>query len=178
MNILHAIDRTRVTPEHFIACIEIPAGCKNKYELDVETGALMLDRVLYTSTHYPQNYGFIPRTWSLDEDPLDVLVLTSESIVPMSLVRCYPIGILKMVDSGEVDEKILAICENDPFYNAFKSLKDVPPHILEEITHFFQHYKELEHGKDTTIEGFFGKQEAERAIAEARARYDAKFPTR
>ena len=146
MNILHAIDRTRVTPEHFIACIEIPAGCKNKYELDVETGALMLDRVLYTSTHYPQNYGFIPRTWSLDEDPLDVLVLTSESIVPMSLVRCYPIGILKMVDSGEVDEKILAICENDPFYNTFKSLEDVPPHILEEITHFFQHYKELEQG--------------------------------
>ena len=178
MNILHAIDRTRVTPEHFIACIEIPAGCKNKYELDVETGALMLDRVLYTSTHYPQNYGFIPRTWSLDEDPLDVLVLTSESIVPMSLVRCYPIGILKMVDSGEVDEKILAICENDPFYNTFKSIDDVPPHILEEITHFFQHYKELEHGKDTEIEGFLGKQEAERVIAEARARYDAKFPTR
>ena len=178
MNILHAIDRTRVTPEHFIACIEIPAGCKNKYELDVETGALMLDRVLYTSTHYPQNYGFIPRTWSLDEDPLDVLVLTSESIVPMSLVRCYPIGILKMVDSGEVDEKILAICENDPFYNTFKSIDDVPPHILEEITHFFQHYKELEHGKDTKIEGFLGKQEAERVIAEARARYDAKFPTR
>ncbi|MDY5440839.1 MAG: inorganic diphosphatase [Candidatus Enteromonas sp.] len=178
MNILHAIDRSRVTPEHFVACIEIPAGCKNKYELDVETGALMLDRVLYTSTHYPQNYGFIPRTWSLDEDPLDVLVLTSESIVPMSLVRCYPIGVLKMVDSGEVDEKILAICENDPFYNTFKTLDEVPVHILEEITHFFQHYKELEHGKDTIIQGFFGKEEAMRTIADSRARYDEKFSDR
>ena len=97
MNILHSIDPRRITPDHFMACIEIPAGCKNKYELDVETGCLVLDRVLYTSTHYPQNYGFIPRTWSQDEDPLDVLVLSSESVVPMSLVRCYPIGILKMV---------------------------------------------------------------------------------
>ena len=176
MNILHSIDPRRITPDHFMACIEIPAGCKNKYELDVETGCLVLDRVLYTSTHYPQNYGFIPRTWSQDEDPLDVLVLSSESVVPMSLVRCYPIGILKMVDSGEPDEKIIAICENDPFYNNFASMDDVPAHILEEISHFFQHYKELEHGKDTVIEGFLGVEEAKKTIAECRKRYDERFP--
>lgn len=178
MNILHAIDRKRITPEHFVACIEIPAGCKNKYEMDVETGALLLDRVLYTSTHYPYNYGFIPRTWSLDDDPLDVLVLASEPVVPMSLVRCFPIGILKMVDSGEVDEKIIAVCENDPFYNSFRSLEEVPPHILEEISHFFQHYKELEHGRDTVIEGFLDAAEAKKTIAEARVRYDQKFTWR
>lgn len=176
MNILHSIDPRRITPDHFMACIEIPAGCKNKYELDVETGCLVLDRVLYTSTHYPQNYGFIPRTWSQDEDPLDVLVLSSESVVPMSLVRCYPIGILKMVDNGETDEKIIAICENDPFYNNFASMDDVPAHILEEISHFFQHYKELEHGKDTVIEGFLGVEEAKKTIAECRKRYDERFP--
>ena len=176
MNILHSIDPRRITPAHFMACIEIPAGCTNKYELDVETGCLVLDRVLYTSTHYPQNYGFIPRTWSQDEDPLDVLVLSSESVVPMSLVRCYPIGILKMVDSGETDEKIIAICENDPFYNNFTSMDDVPAHILEEISHFFQHYKELEHGKDTVIEGFLGVEEAKKTIAECRKRYDERFP--
>lgn len=105
MNILHSISKSRITPEHFLACVEIPAGSKNKYELDVETGALILDRILYTATHYPQNYGFIPRTWSLDEDPLDVLVICSQPIVPMSLVRAYPVAVLNMIDSGEVDQK-------------------------------------------------------------------------
>lgn len=175
MNILHAIDRKRITPDHFIACIEIPAGCKNKYEMDKETGALILDRVLYTATHYPHNYGFLPRTWSLDNDPLDVLVLTSEPVVPMSLIRCKPIGILKMNDGGEVDEKIIAVCENDPFYNGFTSLDDLPPHILEQISHFFMHYKELEHRKDTVIDGFMGVDEAKKVIAECRKRYDEKF---
>ena len=114
MDILHSIAKSRITPDHFLSCIEIPAGSKNKYEVDHESGALILDRILYTATHYPQNYGFIPRTWGLDNDPLDVLVITSEPVVPLALVRCYPIGILTMVDSGMVDEKIIAICENDP----------------------------------------------------------------
>ena len=175
-NILHDIPESRITPEDFLAYIEISAHSKNKYEYDEECRCLVLDRVLYTSTHYPQNYGFIPRTWRQDEDPLDVLVLSSESVVPMSLVRCYPIGILKMVDSGETDEKIIAICENDPFYNNFASMDDVPAHILEEISHFFQHYKELEHGKDTVIEGFLGVEEAKKTIAECRKRYDERFP--
>lgn len=177
-NILHSISRARITPEHFLACIEIPAGSKNKYELDVESGALMLDRILYTSTHYPQNYGFIPRTWGNDEDPLDVLVLCSASIVPMALCRCYPIGLLNMVDSGEGDEKIIAICENDPFFSSYKTISDLPAHILDEISHFFRRYKELEHGKSTTISGYQGKREAMQCIARARKRYDEHFPDR
>ncbi len=176
MNILHAVDKARVTPEHFLSCVEIPAGSSAKYELDVNSGALILDRILYTATHYPQNYGFIPRTWGLDEDPMDVLVIASSPIVPMALVRCYPIGILEMTDSGEVDQKVLAICENDPVYNSFKDIKDLPQHILDEIKHFFTVYKQLEHGKETVIEGIHGAKMAKEAIAEARARYDAKFP--
>ena len=176
MDILHSVPKSRITPEHFLACIEIPAGSKNKYEVDHESGALILDRILYTATHYPQNYGFIPRTWGLDNDPLDVLVLTSEPIVPMALCRCYPIGILKMTDSGMVDEKIIAICENDPLYNEFKDIKEVPEHLLDEIKHFFTVYKQLEHGKTTKIGGIHGVKVAMQSIAEAMQRYDEKFP--
>ena len=106
-NIWHDINPRRISPEKFMAVIEIPKGVKNKYEMDKETGLLRLDRVLYTSTHYPANYGFIPRTYAADNDPLDVLVLCQESIVPMTLVECYPIGVMKMIDDDQVDEKIL-----------------------------------------------------------------------
>ena len=98
MSIWHDVDPQRITPTDFLACIEISKGSKNKYELDKATGSLILDRVLYTSTHYPANYGFIPRTYSEDNDPLDVLVLCSEPIVPLALVRCYPIGVMMMQD--------------------------------------------------------------------------------
>lgn len=175
MNILHAVDKKHIKPDHFYACIEIPAGSKNKYEIDPQSGALILDRILYTSTHYPHNYGFIPKTWGNDEDPLDVLVLCSEPIVPMALCRCYPIGILIMEDSGEADEKIIAICENDPFYNTFKDIKELPPHVFEQIKHFFQHYKELEYGKNTEISGIHGVEKAKAAIQKAIKRYEEKF---
>ena len=176
MNILHSISKTRITPKQFLACIEIPKGSKNKYELDKESGALILDRILFTATHYPQNYGFIPRTWGLDEDPLDVLVLSTQSISSLALVRCAPIGILRMVDSGEVDEKIIAVCVNDPDYSNYKDIADLPPHVLDEISHFFQHYKELEHKKETEIRGFEGHEAAEATIEAALVRYDRKFP--
>ncbi len=178
MNILHAISKARITPESFLACVEIPAGSKNKYEIDKESGALILDRILFTSTHYPQNYGFIPRTWGLDEDPLDVLILCSEPIVPMSLVRCAPIGVLNMSDSGEIDEKIIAVCINDPDYNQYRDINELPPHILEEISHFFMRYKELEHGKETSIEGYQGRERAIEAIAAGKLRYEKVFPYR
>jgi len=176
MNIWHAVDASRVTPNEFVACIEIPAGSKNKYELDKQTGALILDRILYTSTHYPQNYGFIPRTWSTDDDPLDVLVICSEPIVPLALTLCYPIGILEMNDSGATDEKIIAICSHDPLYNTFKDIKDLPQHILDEIMHFFKVYKELEHGKTTRIDKIYGVEKAKDTIRKAMKRYDEKFP--
>ena len=118
-NIWHDIDPKRIRPEEFIAVIEITKGSKKKYELDKETGLIILDRILYTATHYPANYGFIPRTYGDDGDPLDVLVICSEPIEPMTLVRCRPIGVIAMKDSGKMDEKIIAVCKDDPNYNMY-----------------------------------------------------------
>ena len=116
MNIWHDIDKSRISENKFEALIEIPKGSKAKYELDKETGLLRLDRVLYTSTVYPSNYGFIPRTLADDGDPLDVLVLCNEPIIPMTLVTCMPIGVITMIDGGEPDEKIIAVPLDDPNY--------------------------------------------------------------
>ena len=150
MNIWRDIRKERISKDEFVGCIEISKGSKMKYELDKETGRLILDRVLYTSTHYPQNYGFIPRTYAGDNDPLDVLVMCQEPITPLCLVRCYPIGVIKMIDSEMEDEKIIAICADDPSLNCYQDISDLPPHILEEICHFFRVYKQLE-GKDTFV---------------------------
>ena len=159
MNPWHDIAPERITPERFLALIEISKGSKNKYELDKETGCLILDRVLFTSTHYPQNYGFIPRTFGKDFDPLDVLVLCSEEIIPMSLVECKPIGVLTMSDGGLDDEKIIAVAVNDPFYAPYNDLLQVPVHVMDEIKHFFSVYKSLE-GKATAVHNFKGREEA------------------
>ena len=144
MNIWKDINKDRIKPEDFIACIEIEQGSKNKYELDKETGLIILDRVLYTSTHYPMNYGFIPRTLSGDGDPLDVFVLCSQPIEKMSLVRCYPIGIVYMTDKDETDEKVIAIPFGDPQYNSYKDIDELPTHLVEELKHFLSVYKQLE----------------------------------
>lgn len=150
MNIWHNINPKRISSKDFVAVIEIEKGSKNKYELDKETGLLMLDRILYTSTHYPANYGFIPRTYADDLDPLDVLVLCSEPIKPLTMVRCYPIGVISMIDNDRHDEKIIAIPYNDPTYNGYTDIKQVPKHIFDEMSHFFKVYKELE-GKETAV---------------------------
>ncbi len=175
MNVWHRTDPKRIRPESFLACIEISKGSKNKYELDKYSGALMLDRVLYTSTHYPQNYGFIPRTLAEDGDALDVLVLCSEAIVPLALVECYPIGVLEMVDGGRSDMKIIAICQNDPLFNSFNDIKEIPNHILQEIKHFFRVYKELE-GKITVVNKMRGKSSAMEVIKEAINLYNKNYP--
>ena len=143
-NIWHDISPKRITPEEFIAVVEISKGSKKKYELDKETGLIILDRILHTSTHYPANYGFIPRTYGDDLDPLDVLVLCSEPLEPLTLVRCYPIGMISMIDSGRNDEKIIAIPVSDPTYNSYRDIKELPAHIFEEMQHFFRVYKNLE----------------------------------
>lgn len=143
-NIWHDIDPKRITPNDFVAVVEIPKGSKKKYELDKETGLIMLDRILYTSTHYPANYGFIPRSFGDDGDPLDVLVLCSEALEPLTLVRCYPIGYISMLDDGRNDEKIIAIPFGDPTYNQYKDISDLPSHIFDEMLHFFNVYKSLE----------------------------------
>lgn len=174
MNIWHDIDVKRICPDSFEALIEIPKGSKAKYELDKETGILRLDRILYTSTVYPANYGFIPRTYADDGDPLDVLVLCNEVIYPMTLVHCYPIGVIKMIDSGELDEKIIAIHVKDPNYNGYTDISQLPDHIFEEMMHFFEVYKSLEH-KKTTVKEIAHREEAERIIQKCMENYRKKF---
>lgn len=144
MNIWKEMNSERIKPTDFIACIEIQQGDKTKYELDKETGCLIMDRVLYTSTHYPMNYGFIPLTYCEDHDPLDVFVLCSEPLERLCLVRCYPIGVIIMTDRDEGDEKIIAIPYGDPQYNTYRNITDLPKHIFEELMHFLRVYKELE----------------------------------
>lgn len=174
MNIWHDIDAARISPDKFTAVIEIPKGCKTKYEIDKQTGMLMLDRILHTSTHYPASYGFIPRTYAEDCDPLDVLVLCSENIYPMTLVKCYPIGVVSMVDNGENDEKIIAIPFKDPVYNSYKDISELPKHIFDEMSHFFTVYKDLE-GKKTEIKDIKGATEARKTIEMCIDLYNKKF---
>ncbi len=175
MNIWHDISSARITSEDFVAVIEIPKGGKSKYELDKETGLLKMDRVLFTSTVYPANYGFIPHTYAEDNDPLDVLVICSETIFPMTLVQCYPIGVIKMIDDEQSDEKIIAIPFGDPMYNAYRGISALPAHVLDEMTHFFEVYKTLEH-KHTTVREVRGRSEAVEIIDACIKNYNAKFP--
>lgn len=174
MNIYHDIDSSRINPERFIAVIEIEKYGKNKYELDKQTGMLILDRILYTSTHYPANYGFIPLTYSEDDDPLDVFVFCSHPIQPMSMVECYPIGAVDMIDSEKKDTKIIAVPFGDPQYNTYKEISDMPPHMIEELMHFLKVYKDLEN-KKTKIDAFHDSEYAKTQIKEARANYKIKF---
>ncbi len=174
MNIWHDINKDRISENEFIACIEIQKNSKNKYELDKETGRLILDRVLFTSTHYPANYGFIPKTYGGDNDPLDVLVLCQSEIMPLCLVRCKPIGVFKMIDNEMIDEKIIAVAVDDPSYNVFNNIDELPNHIIQEMEHFFKVYKELE-GKTTTIQETRGPSEAKRIIKKAIKYYEEVF---
>lgn len=166
MNIWHDISPKRISKDKFVAVIEISKGSKNKYELDKETGLLKLDRILYTSTHYPANYGFIPRTYADDLDPLDVLLVCSESIHPLTMVECYPIGVISMIDNGRADEKIIAIPFDDPSYNSYTDISQLPPHIFDEMTHFFKVYKQLE-GKQTAVSEVKGASDAIEIIEKA-----------
>lgn len=173
-NIWHDIRPERIQSNDFVGVIEIEKGSKNKYELDKETGCLILDRILYTSTHYPANYGFIPRTFADDGDPLDILVLCSEPVVPLTLVRCYPIGVISMIDSGHRDEKIIAIPFGDPTYNGYNDIDELPRHIFDEMRHFFAVYKSLE-GKQTAVDEVQGRDVAVAIIDEAIQHYNDKY---
>ena len=166
MNIWHDFPEKDIKANDFSAVIEISKGSKCKYELDKETGMLRLDRILYTATHYPANYGFIPRTYADDGDPLDVLVLCSEPIVPMTLVQVYPIGAIRMIDGGKQDDKIIALPFSDPTYHKVKSIQELPPHIFDEIKHFFTVYKQLEN-KQTAVKELFDRTEAEEIVRRA-----------
>lgn len=174
MNPWHDFRQERFSKDSFLAVIEISKGSKKKYELDKESGMLILDRILYTSTHYPASYGFIPRTYSEDGDPLDVLVLCQESLDPLTLVRCYPIGVIHMVDDNASDDKIIAIPEKDPSWSGYRDINNLPNHIADEITHFFRIYKTLE-CKDTVVEEPQGREEAMKIIDKALNKYQECF---
>ena len=174
MNIWHDIDPTEIGAHEFTAVIEIPKGSQCKYELDKHTGLLRLDRVLYTSTHYPANYGFIPRTYADDGDPLDVLVLCSMTLYPLTLVTARPIGVMRMIDSGKLDDKIIAVPIGDPTYHGITSIDELPPHIFDEIMHFFTVYKQLEN-KQTAVKELFNRKEAEDIIAQCIDCYNQTF---
>ncbi len=173
-NIWHNVSPERIKPDDFLCVIEIPKGSRKKYELDKETGYIILDRVLYTSTHYPANYEFIPRTYGDDNDPLDVLLICAEDLEPLTLVRAYPIGVIAMVDGGSRDEKIIAIPSNDPNYNMYKSIDELPKHLFDEMRHFFAVYKNLE-DKETAVEEVANAEAAIKIIEEAIVRYNEVF---
>lgn len=174
MSIWHDIAPERIKSNDFMAVIEIPRDCKVKYEMDKETGFMRMDRVLYTATHYPANYGFIPRTYADDNDPLDVLVLCSVPVYPMTLIRCYPIGAIKMTDNNENDEKIIAIPFGDPNYNMYSCISEIPKHKFDEMAHFFTVYKELEN-KQTAVQEIVNAKDAVKIIEKAMANYDKNF---
>lgn len=174
MNIWHEMNPKRIKPDDFVAVIEIQKGSKMKYELDKDTGMLELDRILHTSTHYPSSYGFIPRTYADDGDPLDVLVLCSEILKSMTIVRCYPIGVIRMIDSEKKDDKIIAIPMQDPTYNCYRNIDELPQHISDEMMHFFRVYKELEN-KTTAVKEIEGADVARQIIEEDIDRYIDNF---
>lgn len=175
MNIWHDIDEKRITPDEFVAVIEIAKDTKKKYELDKETGILILDRLLHTSTHYPANYGFIPKTLSDDGDPLDVLVLCSQSLDPLTLVKCYPIAVVSMLDNNKNDEKIIAIPFGDPMYNEYSNVEELPKYIAEELVHFLKVYKDLEKDKISKVGEIQDAQTARDIIQKSKENYVKRF---
>lgn len=169
----HEVHIGSKAPKSLEAIIEIPAGSKVKYELDKDTGLLRVDRILYSSVRYPANYGFIPQTYCEDNDPLDVLVLCQENVLPMSIMTVRPIGLMKMIDQGEPDDKVIAVHCDDPEYNSYTSIKQLPQHRIKELRAFFEDYKALE-GKEVKVGEFFDFDEAEKAVESAMALYQAK----
>lgn len=169
---LHDIVLPDSCRESFPVVIEISKGSKCKYELDKRTGLLMLDRVLYSSVHYPANYGFVPQTHAGDGDPLDVLVLMQEPVVPLTIVRARAIGGFFMRDDKGVDDKIVAVAVDDPAFSHYQRHDELPPHVARELTRFFSDYKALEH-KLTEVEEMYDRDHALQVIEEAIAGYRA-----
>ncbi len=161
-------------PEEFNVVIEVSKGSKVKYELDKESGLLLVDRVLYSSIVYPENYGFVPRTLADDDDPLDVLVLMQEPVLPLSIMKVRPIGILPMVDEGENDENIICVHVDDPEYNAYNHVNEFPDHRLKEIKQFFMEYKNLE-DKEVSMGDVSGPEDAIEYIKHSMEQYKQKF---
>jgi inorganic pyrophosphatase len=170
----HQVSYGDKAPDVVNAIIEIPKGSRAKYELDKESGLLKLDRILYSSVYYPANYGFIPQTYGDDNDPLDILVLSQESIVPLCIVQAKVIGVMRMLDQGEADDKLIAVCNNDMSVTDFNDISELSTHFINEMRHFFQEYKRLEN-KVVEIEDFQSAALAKKIFEQAVELYDQKI---
>ena len=170
----HDVKSGRLTPEYVNGIIEIPKGSRAKYELDKESGMLKMDRVLYSSVYYPANYGFIPQTYCDDKDPLDILVLSQIDIVPFCLVPAKVIGVMRMIDNGEADDKIIAVAEGDMSVSHINDISELPDHFMKELRTFFEDYKKLEN-KSVVIEEFQSKFLALQIVEQAILDYEVHF---
>lgn len=170
----HDVSYGKDAPDVVQGIIEIPKNCRAKYELDKDSGMLILDRVLYSSINYPANYGFIPQTYCDDNDPLDILVLSQIDIVPMCLVEAKVIGVMRMIDGGEMDDKIIAVAMNDMSVNHINDISELPPHSLKELRNFFEDYKKLEN-KEVIVEEFQNREIALQVIEQSIVDYKKKF---
>ena len=173
MNLWHDIEPGSKDAMNVI--VEINKGSKNKYEVDKETGLIALDRVMHTGQDYPFDYGFVPQSLWHDGDPLDVVILSTYPFVPGVLVKCRPVAVMHMVDTGEADEKIIAVPADDPRFTNILDIKDVNPHTLKEIEHFWLTYKKIQN-KEVSIDGIEGRVAAETAFEESLKLYKEKYP--
>ncbi|GAB4124346.1 MAG: inorganic diphosphatase [Raineya sp.] len=174
MNPWHDIPVGDTPPDVVNAIIEIPKGSKGKFEIHKPSGLLMLDRVLFSAVHYPANYGFIPQTYCDDKDPLDILVIMSIELPPLCMISAKVIGVMRMIDQGEADDKIIAVAQKDMSVNHINDISELPPHTTVEIRRFFEDYKKLEK-KEVVVEDFLGKEDARRIVQESILLYQKTF---
>lgn len=177
MNLWHEISAGEKTPELINVIVEIPKGSKNKYEIDKETGLIKLDRAMKTSQDYPFDYGFVPQSLWEDNDPLDVVLLTTYPLAPGILVEARPVAVMRMIDCGEGDDKIIAVPKDDLRWDGVNDLSDINAHTVKEIQHFFETYKSIDKNETVLVKGFKGKKEALASVKKGLAMYAKKYPT-
>jgi inorganic pyrophosphatase len=170
----HGVSFGEHAPRVVNAVIEIPQGTRAKYEIDKETGLLKLDRIIYSSFHYPCNYGFIPQTYGDDKDPLDILVITSQAVQPLCIMQAKVVGVMQMIDGGDADDKIIAVAANDPSVNHYNNIEELPKHFFDELRHFFEEYKKLEN-KTVVVNEFGDKATALKVVEDAVKLYKENF---